>query len=201
MAVDAVRVFLILSGSSLMLWAGDCVPTGTAAHPTEVSPDGRYRLLNLRCSNPTQEERGALVLVETKGGARRTVYTYNREATALWSPDSQHVAVNDYIGSNVSQSLVLSVSGKAPPINVSERVLQAMSGDDIRKADHLYVSVVRWRSGDELELIAFGHTSERENPTKGFCLCFSVTLEGTVQQRRLPDTGPDLEGYCWKLAK
>ncbi len=80
------------------------------------------------------------MLVETKGGARRTIYAYNRDARALWSPDSQHIAVNDYSGSNVSESLVLSVSGKAPPIHISERVLDSVPGSQIPKAEHLYMT-------------------------------------------------------------
>ncbi len=196
-----MRVFLILLGSSLVLWAGECVPGGRPARAAVVSPDGRYRLLDLLCSNPSEAQRGALVLAETKSGTRRTIYNYNRDAGALWSPDSRHIAVNDYAGSNVTLNVVLSVSGQAPPIDLNERVLDSIPGRRIPRTDHLYMSVIGWRSNDEMELIAFGHISELDKPADGFCLGFSVTLEGKVQPRGLPDTGPDPEGYCWKLAR
>jgi hypothetical protein len=191
-----LRAVLVLLGFSWGLWADECVPTGHAAHPAIVSPDGRYRLLNLLCASANDKARGALVLADVHSGTSRTVYTYDRDATALWSPDSQHIAVNDYAGSNLTLNPVLSVDSKGSSIDLQMQVVPVLNSRRIPTDDHLYMSVTRWLSNDEVELVVWGHGAGR-----GFCKAYSVRLSGGVGERELRIVGTDPEGYCGKLAK
>ena len=181
---------------SSAVWAADCVPSGSRAKPSVASPDGRYHVLNVFCAN--QADGRVLVLRSVKSGERRTLYTYERDASVLWSPDSRRIAINDYAGSDYTNNIVVSIDRDASPIDLKKRLLQSKPKQDVLESDHLYLSARGWKSESEIELIAWGHDSERK---KGFCRCFLMSLQGSIQQCRLPAEGADREEYCDKIKK
>jgi hypothetical protein len=67
------------------------------------------------CAN--QANGRALVLRSVKSGERRTLYTYERDASVLWSPDSRRIVINDYAGTDYTNNLVVSIYRDAPPID------------------------------------------------------------------------------------
>jgi len=179
-------------------WAGDCVPSGRMARPSVTSPDGRYQVLNVFCSDQTNGRELALVLRHVKSDKRRTLYTFERDATVVWSPNSRWVAINDYAGSDYTNNIVFSVDQSTPPIDLKKLLLQAKPRQDILESDHLYLSASEWKSEKEIKLVAWGHDSERKI---GFCRCFLISLGGSAWQCRLSVVGDDPEGYCDKIKK
>src|SRR6266568_9468100 len=109
-------VFIALTATALARGTEDCVPSGHLAGPSVLSPDGRYEVENVVCSKSTNER--VFVLHNVNSGVRRTLYTYTRDATVLWSPDSHYVAINDYAGSDYTNNLVYSVDQTEPPIDL-----------------------------------------------------------------------------------
>ncbi len=190
------KLLITVLAISSAVWAADCVPTGRPAKRSVTSPDGRYQVLNVFCAD--QADGRALVLRSVKSGERRTLYTYERDASVLWSPDSRWIAINDYAGSDYTNNLVVSVDRDTPPIDLKKRLLQSKPKQDVLGSDHLYLSARKWKSESEIELTVWGHDSERK---KGFCRCFLMTLQGSIQQCRLPAEGADLEEYCDKIKK
>ncbi len=178
---------------SSAVWAADCVPSGSRAKPSVASPDGRYQVLNVFCAN--QADGRALVLRSVKSGERRTLYTYERDASVLWSPDSRWIAINDYAGSDYTNNVVVSIDRSTPSIDLKERLLQSKPKQSILKSDHLYLTASEWKSESEIDLLAFGHDSERKIT---FCRCFLMSLKGEIQQCSLPG-GADTEEYCVKI--
>jgi hypothetical protein len=134
-------------------------------------------------------------LLEVKSGGHRTLYTYDRDATVNWSPDSLWIAINDYAGSDYTNNVVLSVDRSTPSIDLKERLLQSKPKRSILGSDHLYLTASEWKSESEIELLAYGHDSERRI---SFCRCFLMSLKGSIQQCRLPE-GKDSEDYCVKI--
>jgi hypothetical protein len=116
----------------------------------------------------------------------------------LWSPNSRRVAINDYAGSDYTNNVVVSVDKDVPPIDLKKLLSQLQPRLAILESDHLYLSAKKWKSDSEIELIAWGHDSAREN---GFCQCFLVSLKGSIQQCRLSFAGSDPEEYCDKIKK
>lgn len=184
---------MVLALSSLA-WAQDCVPGKRAFRRPVTSPDGRYRVSNVFCSDQSHERELALVLRNLKSGETRTLYTYNRDASVVWSPDSRWIAIDDFAGSNITNNLLVSVDQSIPPIDVNERLLRAEPKQWVLKADHLYVAAIEWESESEIKLLAYGHDSGRR---KSFCRCFRMSLKGTVEQCHVPNA--DDEDYCVKL--
>ncbi len=161
-----------------------------------ASPDHRYEVENVVCSKSTNER--ALVLHKVNSGVRRTLYTYTRDATVLWSPDSHHVAINDYAGSDHTNNLVYSVDQSDPPIDLQKQLDRGLPEHrrEIPEAEHLYMSVIKWRSDEQLEFLVWGHGGG-----KGFCQCYLLSLTGKVGQcqLRMPKSNP--EDYCEAMKK
>ena len=195
------RVVLSFLATSLACWAGECVPSGHRARPSVLSPDGRYKVLNVLCSSPADDKRAVLVLLNVKSGVRRTLYPYTRDATVVWSPDSQRFAINDYAGSNYTNNLVYSVDPKEPPVDLQKQMdLGGLPepGRKIQEVDHLYYSVINWRSANEVKLLAWGHGGQ---PSRSFCWCLLLTLDGKARRCRVHASGADPEDYCGRISK
>lgn len=189
----ALVVFLVMSACC---WAADgCELSNRREGLVAVSPDGRYKVVNFLCSRQIDDKRAALVLVNRKTGARRTLYFYTRGATVVWSPDSRRIAINDYAGSDYTNNLVYSIDQDGQPIDLQK---QWDKWKEMPEADHFYMSVLQWTSRDDLKLIVWGHGGA---PTRGFCRCFFLNLsDGKSRQCHLDTTG-DPEEYCEKIKK
>jgi len=200
--LSAMTGFGFLVGLLLVVPAagqtGDCVPNGRSAGPSVTSPDGRYQVLNVFCSSQTNERELVLVLRNVKSGESRTLYTYNRDATVVWSPDSRWIAINDYAGSDYTNNVVVSIDRSAPPIDLKKRLLQSRPKQQILESDHLYLSASEWKSPSEIQLVAWGHDSGRK---MAFCRCFLMSLGGSIRQCHLSIVGDDPEGHCDKIKK
>lgn len=191
-------ITLTLMAVSSLTWAQDCVPSGRKAGPPIMSPDGSFKVSSVFCSSLSHEREFALILENIKSGERRTLYTYDRDATVLWSPDSRWIIVNDYAGSDYTNNVIISIERNVPPIDLKKHLLQSKPKQDVLESDHLYLSAREWKSESDIELLAWGHDSGRKI---SFCKCFLMSLDGSVRQCRLPDAADDPEGYCDKLKK
>lgn len=189
------RIFILLLAISSLAWGQDCVPGTRKWRPSVTSPDGHYRVANVFCSDQTKGRAFALVLRDLKSGEHRVIYTYDRDATVLWSPDSRWIAVDDYAGSDYTNNVLVSVDRGTPSIDLKERLLQSKPKQSILTSDHLYLSANEWKPEGEMELLAYGHDSERKI---SFCRCFLMSPEGKVEQCSVPG-GVDTEQHCVKI--
>lgn len=189
------KILISVLAISSLAWAQDCVPSARRWRPPVTSPDGHYRVSSVFCSDQTQERAFALVLRNLQSGEHRILYTFSRDATALWSPDSRWIAINDYAGSDYTNNMVVSIERGARSIDLKEKLLQSEPKQSILKSDHLYLTASEWKSESEIELLAYGHDSERRI---SFCRCFLISLKGGAQQCSLPGA-KDSEDYCVNL--
>ncbi len=185
-------VFITLMATALAGRAEDCVPSGHRAGPSVPSPDRRYEVENVVCSKKGTNER-ALVLRNVNSGVRRTLSTYTRDATVLWSPDSHYVAIDDYAGSDYTRNLVYSVDKDEPPVDLQKQLERGLPehGRELPEADHLYMSVIKWRPDMQVDFLVWGHGGG-----KGFCRCYLLSLTGKVGQCQLRIPKSNSEDYC-----
>lgn len=189
------KIFMSVLAIYSLAWGQDCVPGRRAFRQPVTSPDGRYRVSNVFCSDQAHDRELVLVLRNLKSGENRTLYTYNRDATVVWSPDSSWIAINDFAGSDYTNNLLVSVDRGVPSIDLKERLLLSELKQGVLRSDHLYLAVSEWKSESEMELLAYGHDSERRI---SFCRCFLMSLKGRIQHCQLPEA-IDSEDYCVKF--
>jgi hypothetical protein len=153
--------------------AQDCVPSVRSAGPPVSSPDGRFEVLRVFCSTQTNERQLVVVLRDIKSGASRTLYTYDRAATMVWSPDSRWIAINDFAGSDYTNNVVFSIDPGTQPIDLKQRLLESTPKQRIFGSDHLYLSATEWKSVGEIQLLAWGHDSGTK---RNFCRCLFFVI-------------------------
>jgi hypothetical protein len=83
-----------------------------------VSPNHRYILRNVDNLDDPQQPVHSIFLIDKRTGEKRKVYEYGRRATVLWSPNRRRFALNDYLGSNVSETYVIAIDGSTPKLDV-----------------------------------------------------------------------------------
>ncbi len=188
-------LFISVLAISSLAAAQDCVPSGRAFRKPVISPDAQYRVSNVFCSDQEHERELVLVLRNLKSGESRTLYTYDRDASVVWSPDSRWIAINDFAGSDYTNNLLVSIDRSVSPIDLKERLIRSEPKQSVLKSDHLYIAATKWESGQKIELLAYGHDSERRI---SFCRCFLMSLQGRVDQCHLAN-GKDSEDYCVRI--
>ena len=183
--------FVVLLAFPLL--AQECLPSNRSFRKPVVSPDGEYVVSNVFCSSQGHEL--AVVLSNRKSQRTRTIYRYDRDASVVWSPDSRWVAINDFAGSDFTNNVLVSIDPSISAIDLKKRLLRSEPNQNVLKSDHLYAAAIRWHSPAEIELLAYGHDSERRI---SFCRCFRMSLQGMVRHCRLPNV-KDSEDYCVRL--
>jgi len=151
-----------------------------------TSPNGRYVLRN---EDHYENYKHFIFLKDKTAGKSREVYEYGRSATVVWSPDSQHFAINDYAGSDYTETTILSVDEGVPKIDVQEEV--ARKGDVTLGGDHEYFGVAYWVDDRRVVIHHWGYG----NGDPVYCECYIYTLNGPVRKcTRQPN--PTDDDFC-----
>lgn len=127
------------------------------------SPDGRYVIQNDDLNG--QEPPHTLTLIEKPVGKTSKIHSYDRHVEILWSPNSDGFVVNDYEASDSTRPLLFALPWKGEKTDLLgelERLLRKRKeGDLITGNHHVYLTVRRWLSKEELlcKLWEYGEVS------------------------------------------
>ena len=119
------------------------------------SPDGRWRVA---CKSP-EDNSGHSLILERSGGATVELRHFGRACDALWSPDSSRLAVTDWLGSNMSDVFIYSVTNAATGKSIAELFPKGAIPDAELKG-HCYFEAAKWMGPHHLQVRVFGHTDE-----------------------------------------
>jgi hypothetical protein len=154
-----------------------------------ASLDGRYVLQNV---DQSQEPYHSIFLKDTRTGNSRKVYEYGRSVGVVWAPDSLHFAVNDYAGSNITETTIFSVDASLSKTDVQDELVQ--KGGVVLTGGHDYFGVVRWLDSRRMVVHFWGHTDDP--PVRSFCECYLYTLQGSVSKCSHQPKSDDPERQC-----
>jgi hypothetical protein len=151
-----------------------------------TSPNVRYVIQNV---DHNEEYKHFLFLKDKATGTSRQVYEYGRSASVVWSPDSRHSAINDYAGSDYTETSIVSVDEKTPSIDVRKEINS--KSDVTLSGDHEYFGVAYWIDNRRVVV----HHSGYGNGGPTYCECFVYVLNGRVRKcTRQPD--PSDDDFC-----
>ena len=149
--------------------------------PNQVrSPDGRYLMTNIDYPEQMSREDDwhSAFLTDTRSADKKLFYKYDRGIDIVWSPFSDMIALNDYYGSNVSQTFLLHLGSPAERIDLGERLGKSNRPRrerlSIETADHVYPRVVKWVDRDHLLFKVSGHDGVDAG---GFTLAYLYNLK------------------------
>jgi len=165
-----------------------------------ASPDGRYVIQNVDPSQHDANRNSAncttslhneeydhfLFLKDKVTGKSRQIYQYGRGVSVVWSPDSGHLAINDYAGSDYTETSIFSVEAAVPKIDVQKELYA--KGDVTLAGDHEYFGVAYWIDNRRVVVHHWGYG----NGGPGYCECYVYTLKGAAHRcARQPNRSDD----------
>jgi hypothetical protein len=114
----------------------------------------------------------------------------------VWSPDSRHFALNDYGGSDFTETAILSVDETVPKIDVQDEILRQDERERVTLVGfgRDYFGVARWLDARRVVVHHWGHNDEP--PLGSFCVCYVYVLGGSVQKCLRQPRGSELEDLC-----
>jgi len=89
------------------------------------------------------------------GGHVDTLDTFTRSAEVSWSPSGERLFVNDFVGSNVAECLIITASREGTKIQSATRILSRAHIPEISehlKGDHVYITCSNWLSSTQLHI-------------------------------------------------
>jgi hypothetical protein len=122
----------------------------------------------------------------------RKICEYGRHVSVLWSPDSRYFALNDYVGSNIAETFIISVDETVSRVDLQDRILSKYGA--VTHGGHEYFGVARWLDVRRVVIHDWGH--DDEPPSRDFCVCYVYTLGAYVQKCAHQPRGSDLEEFC-----
>jgi hypothetical protein len=132
------------------------VPAGLAAGSTIrtwVSPDRKVTISSVKVGS--ENDLGYQLNLTQAGHAPVIIDRYDRDVDVLWSPDSKHVAVTDWIGSNIADCYIITVDKPATSQSVTDTLPEIR--EDVTNS-HFYVSCNHWENSRTIAVKADGHT-------------------------------------------
>lgn len=85
--------------------------------------------------------------------------TFWRSAEVSWSPSGEELFVNDFVGSNVAECLIITPSGKGTKIRSVTRILSRAHIPEVSehlKGDHVYITCSNWVSPTQIHVEMHG---------------------------------------------
>jgi len=141
---------------------------------TSCSPNRQWRAV-LRTDTTKDTGIHTLYLKDSSSADSSGIFTFDRGCDLLWNPNAEIAAITDWRGSNVSEVHLLDLR-KAPYRRRLKDLVPSL-GSELSPSEtsgHLYWEAVAWKSADELELRAYGHTDEA--PSHGFLFRYLVNI-------------------------
>lgn len=123
-----------------------------------VSPNGRFAVID---PDSDEQRYHSLFLEDRRTHERRKLLEYQRWVEVLWNPNSTSFAVNDHMGSNISESYVYSTDPDKQRIDVEGKILAQMKtpGEkaSVTQNLHVYWEAVRWVDSKTLRVKVWGY--------------------------------------------
>ena len=122
------------------------------------SPNARWKLV---CRSPASDgsDTGHRLLLVSVDGISRELRHFDRHCDTLWSADSSRIAVTDWLGSNLSDVFIYSVTNSQSCISVTDLFPKhAIPPDELR--GHCYYEAIKWLDDHRLQIRVSGHTDE-----------------------------------------
>jgi hypothetical protein len=151
--------------------AGDRLPCDEVS----ISPDAKWKTvcMSLNTNNP---DSGQKLFLVSHDGTMRELRHVERSCDVLWSADSSHIAVTDWIGSDVSDIFVYTVTNLPSCISLTGLFPQNVLPQNEANG-HCYYEAMRWLDVHRLQIHIFGHTDEEAGHEFDHAYIFDISSQ------------------------
>lgn len=131
---------------------------------TLSSPNKQLVLINRDADNDAEAaklgDNHALFLRNSESSEELKILSYGRHVEALWSPDSELIAITDLGGSSDSYCHVYRVANNTC-IDGTNSMMRIIKNTPLAQCDHLYFRAARWDRSHLLKVTASGYGEGR----------------------------------------
>lgn len=137
-------------------YAAEFTATFPGAVTALVAPDGRYSIDNVDYDNKVPHHVLLLVFIKTKQQVR--LYPYNRHVDVSWAPDSRHLFINDFAGSDNADCIIYNVLTKKLVSVASILHKNKFANSLMNDNGHVYVTCSNWiaNKGVDVQISGYG---------------------------------------------
>ena len=141
-----------------ILLAGIPVQSSGAQFPSAASSKSPDRRWEVTRKSP-EDNSGHLLVLTRIGRASVELRRFGRHCSTLWSEDSSHLAVTDWLGSNMSDVFIYSVTNAATGKSLADLIPNsAIPREEL--GGHCYFEATKWIDPHHLRVRVFGHTDQ-----------------------------------------
>jgi hypothetical protein len=134
------------------------------------SPDGTMSIVWRYVGNDGEPTLQHALMLEQPGKKPALLELFGRYVDVFWSPDSRHIAVTDYAGSNIAESFLVDIGSSGP----SRRYYVSPHLSRVEAAGHAYYCWIGWLDTNRIAMRVLGHTDT--NPSHQFAYSFTYDL-------------------------
>ncbi len=154
--MTAIRVKVVVLLFAYLVVQGEASAAGLPLPGGDVaqSPDRKWELSS---TPPVADEGHKLLLTSRSDGSARVLFLFPRHIEVLWAPDSKHVAITDYSGSDIGDCKIVDVES-AKAISVTDAIRKTELAPFVAKNHHAFVKCLTWHSQEVIgvQLDAYG---------------------------------------------
>lgn len=127
-----------------------------------ISPDRGAAIIN---EDRDHDPAHLLYISEKKPQKKSLIMSYSRHVDVLWSPDSKFIIINNYIGSDNSDCILInrfSMKKLSMKYVITNGKNAPLRGND---DGHLYVTCDSWNDGRSFNILVRGYNGRNSNVT------------------------------------
>jgi hypothetical protein len=141
-----------------VLLAGIPALSASAQFPSADSSKSPHRKWQVTCKS-SEDNSGHLLVLTRIGGASVELRLFGRHCSTLWSEDGSHLAVTDWLGSNMSDVFIYSVTNAATGKSLADLLPKGAIPRE-QLGGHCYFEATNWIDPRHLRVRVFGHTEQ-----------------------------------------
>jgi len=144
------------------------------------SPDGTMSVVWRYVGHDDEPTLQHALMLEQQGKKPALLELFGRYVDVFWSPDSRHIAVTDYVGSNIAESFLVDIGSSGP----SRRHYVSPHLSRVEAAGHAYSCWVGWLDTHRIAMRVSGHTDTNPSHQFEYGFIYNVITK-TLQSSKL----------------
>ena len=141
---------------------------------TSKSPNAKWSIV-CKSTIDDPESSHRLILMGADRSSRE-LRRFDRSCDVLWSADSAHVAITDWLGSNLSDIFVYAITNSQSGTSLRDLFpTGAIPDSEIR--GHCYFEATKWLDSQRLRIRVFGHTDQTSSHEFDYAYVFDISSQ------------------------
>ena len=152
--MKSLAIITIFLNGGCAFGAGDRLPCDDVSK----SPDAKWKII-YESPATNQPYTGTELFLVNADGTMLRLRHIDRSCDVLWSSDSSRIAVTDWLGCDVSDIFLYTVTNLESVVSVGS-LFPKSSLPQVESSGHCYYEAMKWLDDQRLQIRVFGHADD-----------------------------------------